>query len=64
MARCSWGAQDVAAPKTSTFTATEQGTKTLSITKPSGESSGSIEEINFKNGYNMFCTVKSTVISV
>ena len=39
MARCSWGAQDVAAPKTSTFTATEQGPKTLSINKPSGESS-------------------------
>ena len=39
MARCSWGAQDVAARKTSAFTATEQGPKTLSINKPFGESS-------------------------
>ena len=64
MARCSWGAQDVAAPKTSTFTATEKGPKTLAINKPSVESSGATEEIKVKNGYNMFCIVKSTVISV
>ena len=51
-------------PKTSTFTAKEQGPKKLSINKPSGESSGATEKIKVKTGYNMFCTVKSTVISV
>ena len=51
MGGCSWGAQDVAAPKTSTFTATEQGPKTLSINKPSGERSGATEKIKVKPSF-------------
>ena len=64
MTRCSWGAQDVAALKTSKFTATEKGPKSLSINKLSGECSGATEKVKVKTGCNMSCTVKSTVISV